>query len=87
MIHVNKSKQFERDHSKLPQNIQVRFHERFLLFLENPSHPLLKKHTLHGKYKDFLSINITDDYRFIFQYITKDHILAWRIGTHSQLYK
>lgn len=67
--------------------IREKFIERFLMFKQNPTNPLLNKHLLHGEYSDCYSINVTGNYRAIFRYLSPVDVEFIRIGTHSQLYK
>lgn len=87
MLKINQTKHFKKEFGNVDVYIQRRFAERLKLLVENPSHPLLKKHHLYGKYSKSMSINITGDWRIIFQYVSHDTIELQRIGTHSQLYK
>jgi len=84
---VIETKQFEKDFKKLPLSVRDQFYDRLRLLITTPGHPILRKHKLHGIYQGCMSINITGDYRAIFQYTTTEKLLFQRIGTHSQLYK
>jgi len=77
---------FKKRLSKLPQNIRERFYERLEIFLKDPHHPSLNNHSVNKAYPGRKSINITGDYRAIFQEY-KGCILFTNIGTHSQLYR
>ena len=48
---------------------------------------LLNNHSLTGKYTGCKSINITGDWRAIFEEINDNIIYFVELGTHSQLYK
>lgn len=76
---------FKKTFKKLPKKIQEQFYERLELFLQNPSAPRLRNHALDGEFQNFRSINITGDYRAIFEEI-EDKIVFYDIGTHAQLY-
>ena len=67
--------------------IQQKFDERFLLFCENKNNQLLDLHKLTGQYLGKYSIDITGDYRAIFEHVGDDSVQFLRIGTHNQLYK
>ena len=82
-----RTKQFNKDFTRLPHYLQERFYQRLDIFIKNPLDPILKKHKLHGDYSQSFSINITGDYRLIFKYRSNNLIELQRIGTHSQLYK
>jgi addiction module RelE/StbE family toxin len=80
-------KSFLKSYAKLPQNIQKKFVERVQLFLDEPDHPLLRIHELKGDMTPLKSMNITGDYRALFTIdIKKQHIIFYKIGTHSELY-
>lgn len=88
---IDYSKKFDKQLRKVPLEIKTAFRERFNLFTIDPLHPQLNNHQLTGKYTGFRSINITGDWRAIFQEYHFDNgsiaIIFLFIGTHSQLYK
>jgi addiction module RelE/StbE family toxin len=70
--------------------IRQRFKQRILIFQKNPTEPLLNNHPLKDPYKGLRSINITNDYRAIYEEIlVGESIVAYFVlfGTHAQLYK
>ncbi len=77
---------FVKRFDKLPKKIKEQFQERRDLFLKNPFHPLLDNHALHGAYAGYRSINITGNFRAIYEPIRQDIVLFIKIGTHSELY-
>jgi addiction module RelE/StbE family toxin len=77
---------FLKQFKKLPQKIQEQFRNRRDLFLANPFHPILDNHYLHGEYKGYRSINITGDYRAIYEPVGPDTAFFIKIGTHTELY-
>ena len=56
------------------------------LFLKNPSHSLLKDHSLKGKRKEQRAFWITGDYRIVYQKISPSKALFLNIDTHNQVY-
>lgn len=81
LFHRNFTKQL----AKLTRQTQEAFDERSALFLENKFHPLLDNHSLCGPYKGKRSINVTGDYRAIFE--QKEEVAIFlKIGTHHELY-
>jgi len=80
------SKVFKKQYMKLPKKIQTKFDTRFLLWQEDPDHPLLRRHKLSGRMKNFYSIDITGDIRALYEIIDKQVIVYQMIGSHSQLY-
>ena len=77
--------QFEKQFRKLPSSVQEQFRERLALFLETPTHPLLRIHMLHGDKYPHMSLNVNGDYRALFLH-QQDGITFYEIGTHSNLY-
>lgn len=53
------------------------------IFRENPLHPSLRLHELHGKLKGIWSISITGNYRIIFERQENGDILFLSIGSHD----
>ena len=79
------STRFRREYRRLPSKIQQQTDERLRMFKASQFHPLLNNHLLGGEYKGCRSINVTGDYRAIFEIRAEDYIFI-RIGTHSELY-
>lgn len=77
---------FIKKYKKLTSAEREKFKERRDLFLEDPFHPLLRNHALHGKYADYRSINITGDMRLVYKNLDAETFLFVEIGTHSELY-
>ena len=71
---------------KLPTTIQEKFFARLSLFHREPFHPLLKNHSVDAAYPRWRSINVTGDYRALFEQVNDDTIVFMKIGTHSELY-
>ena len=79
-------KNFEKAYAKLSVEMKTAFKERRNLLLIDPQHPLLNNHPLHGKWRDYRSINISGDIRAI--YIIEGFIAVFmEIGSHSELYQ
>lgn len=76
---------FLRQYSQLPSKIQVRFKERLDVFRATPFDESLRNHSLSGKWAGCRSINITGDYRAIFEEPVENTLFV-AIGTHSKLY-
>jgi len=79
------SKTFLRQLEKAPSKIVIRFRSRLAIFVGNPHHSTLRYHSLSGEWTDHFSINITGDWRAVFQR-DGDEIYFVAIGTHSKLY-
>jgi addiction module RelE/StbE family toxin len=70
---------------KLTPTLRKKIQERITIFSENPLHPILRNHSLKGKYKNYRSIDITGDMRAL--YLQQEtEVIFDIIGTHSQLY-
>ena len=80
------SREFIKALKKAPKRIKSAFKERLEIFVKDPSDPRLRNHPLKGKLKGYRSINITGDWRALFEEV-EDGVHFVIIGTHSQLYK
>lgn len=80
------SKKFERLYTRVPKNIQIKFKERLVIFMGNPRNPLLHIHPLKGEFLGMYSLNVTGDYRAIFEKISPEIVVFIIIGTHTELY-
>lgn len=79
-------KGFDKQFKKLPRKVKEKFKERWLLYLEDPFHPLLDNHPLNPPFAGSRSINVTGDYRAIFKQVGEDLIIFTDIGTHHELF-
>lgn len=77
---------FLKGYKKLPKKTQEKFKERRNLFIENMFHPILNNHSVESVYPGWRSINITGDYRALFEMKEKDIVVFMKTGTHSELY-
>ena len=77
---------FEKRLKKLQRPIQEAYKTRRDLFLENPFHPALNNHSVEKRFPGCRSINVTGDYRVIYEPIEDDVAYFIKIGTHSELY-
>ncbi|MBI2049634.1 type II toxin-antitoxin system mRNA interferase toxin, RelE/StbE family [Candidatus Roizmanbacteria bacterium] len=74
---------------KLDVRIRNRFKERILLFSKNPNDPKLNNHPLKREYQGLRSIDITNDYRAVYEEMTVgEDIVAYfsLLGRHKELY-
>lgn len=79
------SKGFRRSINKLEQKLIKQCKDRIDLLLVDPYNPILNNHQLHGEYAGCRSINITGDYRAIFQ--IEPHVIRFiAVGTHHELF-
>lgn len=77
---------FGRGYKKLPAKVKEQFKKRLKLFAEDPFHPLLGNHVLHGQWSDYRSINITGDFRAIYKQLDSHTTEFVLIDTHGNLY-
>lgn len=84
-MQIDFSRSFKKDLRKAPLEIQEAATERIDLFRRNPYHPFLRSHPLRGKWLGYCSINITGDWRAVYEVQNKT-VLFVALGTHSQLY-
>ncbi len=80
-------KKFDKDFEKISLKIKNQFFERLGLFEQGPFDAILNNHAVDSVYPGWRSINVTGDYRALFDPKEQDIVLFMRIGTHSQLYK
>ncbi|OGI95472.1 hypothetical protein A2917_02845 [Candidatus Nomurabacteria bacterium RIFCSPLOWO2_01_FULL_42_17] len=85
-MRVELHRNFLKGYIKLPKRIQEKFKKRRNLFIEDMFHPLLDNHSVEPTYPNCRSINITGDYRALFEIKEKDLVVFIKIGTHSELY-
>ena len=74
---------------KLDVRIRKSFKERILLFAKNPNDPQLDNHPLKREYRGLRSIDITADFRAIYEEKRdgeEETAYFVLIGTHKQLY-
>jgi addiction module RelE/StbE family toxin len=89
-LRIDYSRKFIKQLKKAPLSIKIAFKDRLIIFLENPFAPMLNNHLLKGRYLYFRSINITGDWRAIYQEIIEKNekiAIFLALGTHSQLYR
>ncbi|MBI2097741.1 MAG: type II toxin-antitoxin system mRNA interferase toxin, RelE/StbE family [Candidatus Vogelbacteria bacterium] len=79
-------KHFIKQYKKL-RTIQRRIDERLSLFRIRPFDPALRNHGLAGKYQGCRSINITGDFRAIYELVDEETVRFIDLDTHSNLYK
>ena len=79
-------KNFKKQATKF-KSLKTKIDQRLLLFMEDPFDPILNNHALIGEYKGYRSINITSDYRAIYEEIREGMAFFVTIDKHSNLYK
>ncbi len=89
MYEIIKTTKFSKSYKKLDEKY-VKFTHKILerLFLWPPFEKEYNVHPLTWKYDKYFSINVTWDYRVIFNIDKEKQIIyLYDIWTHSQLYK
>ncbi len=74
---------------KVDIRIRVSFKKQITIFLKDPNYPSLHNHLLKQEYQGYRSINITADWRALYQEKQENNeIMAYFIilGTHKELY-
>lgn len=79
------TREFEYQFHKINLKLQNRVLEKIDIFQNNPHHPILKNHPLHGELKGKRSINITGDWRAIY-YLVDSDVYFCQLGRHIDLY-
>lgn len=80
-------KNFIKDFKCCPEYIKSKFKSRLEIFIQDQNDLILNNHALLGELKGYRSINITGDWRAIFEDINNGEVAYFvAIGTHSQLY-
>ena len=87
---VRLSSSFHKKLKRLDVRIRNRFQERILLFIKNPTDPILDNHPLERELIGYRSIDITANYRVVFEELQEGNetiYFFFLIGTHKELYK
>ncbi len=79
-------KYFEKRFKRLPKHIQEKALATMRLFTARPFDATLRNHALSGQQQGLRSVNVTGDYRIIYDPINQNTAILVDIGTHSQLY-
>ena len=85
-MHIVPTNRFIKKVTRLPKNIRATYKERIQLFAYSPYNPLLNNHRLRGERRHQRSINITGDWRLIFEQCDANTVRLIDIDTHPNLY-
>ncbi|PIS08011.1 hypothetical protein COT78_00475 [Candidatus Berkelbacteria bacterium CG10_big_fil_rev_8_21_14_0_10_43_13] len=80
-------KSFDKALDRLNAKIKKTAIKRLMIFSEDPYQIRLNNHSLSGKWSGRRSINVSGDFRAIYQEVSEDEAVFVAIGTHSQLYR
>ena len=76
---------FQKLLARSPTEIKQAVQDTIDLFEENPHNPGLRNHSLSGKYQDFRSIDVTEDWRALYREESERFVFS-DLGTHEELY-
>jgi mRNA-degrading endonuclease YafQ of YafQ-DinJ toxin-antitoxin module len=85
-IRIEYSEKFLKSLKRLPKKLIEKAYEKEKIFRENPFHPLLRTHKLHGKDKDCWAFWVDYKYRIKFIFLSENKVLFLDIGPHN-IYK
>ena len=80
-------KKFLQQTKRIPKKLYAQLRERLRLFKQEPFDPSLENHPLKGTRFGQRSINITGDYRAVFENKEDKVVLFVEIGRHRDLYE
>ncbi len=83
---IDYHRKFVKNFNKLSQKIKSKFYEKLRMFEQNQFDPILNDHPVEFIYPGWRSINITGDFRTLFEPRDNDLFVFMKIGTHSELY-
>lgn len=83
---IVRTKYFSKTAVKLPATVKRALAERIQLFMNDPFSVILNNHALSGDRKPYRSINITGDYRLVYEQYDDETVLLIDVDTHSNLY-
>ena len=86
-MNIDFHRSFKKRYKKISLTIRRQFDTRLLIFEKEPFHPLLNNHPLTGDRLGEWSINITGDWRAIYEFKGEDTVIFVDIDTHSNLYR
>jgi addiction module RelE/StbE family toxin len=84
---IDYHKKFIKDFNKLSPKLKQKFYDRLRIFSREQFYPLLNNHPVDVVYPGWRSINVTGDYRALYETQGEDLVKFMRIGTHSELYR
>lgn len=79
-------KKFDKAFKKMQPKLQAKFYQVLEIYSRNKIDRQLNNHVLTGRYLGYRSIDLTGDWRIIFEEVDNETIKLVNIGTHSQLY-
>ena len=83
---VDFTSRYKKRYRVLTTKLRNKVDARIALFIQDRFNPVLENHALTGEYKDLRSINITGDYRALYETLGPNSVRFVRLGTHPELY-
>ncbi len=83
---ISYSRLFKKMFKKKDTWVQSKFAEKLLLFTDDMYNPVLENHSLGGEWAGCRSINISGDFRAVYEDLGNSCFEFVAIGTHSELY-
>lgn len=80
---VHRASRFKRSYKKLPPHIQDSFDKRIKIFSQDPFHPLLGTHKLHGRLDLYHGFYLKDGFRVLFEFQDNNVALLVNAGDHD----
>ncbi len=80
------SRRFKKQVAKIPEKVARALAERLRLFMNDPFNVMLNNHPLHGSLRSYRSINITGDWRLVYEQYDEHAVRLIDVDTHSKLY-
>lgn len=86
-MRIRYKRSFLKRYVKLSATLRAKCDERIRLFCVGPSHPLLSNHALKGDRLGQWSINVTGNWRALYEFQDAETVVFVEIGTHPYLYR
>jgi len=80
---IEYTRNFVKELKKLAKELAALAAKKEALFKQDPLHPSLRLHELHGNLQGLWSISVTRKYRIIFERMDDGTILFHSIGKHD----
>ena len=85
-MRIGYKKRFLKKLKKSSPKLREQFQEHLDMFLEDKFNPILENHSVDKAYPGCRSINVTGNYRALFQEVG-DVVIFVELGTHLELYR
>jgi len=82
-MYVSYSRKFLKNASRLSKKLIALAEEKEILFREDPHHPSLHTHQLHGKERGISAFWVNYHYRIKFLFLSESHALFLDVGPHD----